>query len=142
MDLAKFLTFVAYDIAGEVTFSRPFGFTDQGRDVGHAVATNVGLQIFLCVFGHFQKLSYVLNNSVMTWLQILPVGHVVNTCITALREREKNPDARLDMAAHWFRGVEKAREDDYGGFTDRHVLAAAVSNMGAGSGVSKYPAGS
>lgn len=57
----------------------------------------------------------------------------MNTSIAALRERQKNPDARFDMAAHWFRGVEKARKDGYEGFDDRHVLSAAVSNLGAGS---------
>ncbi|KAH9905052.1 cytochrome P450 [Xylariomycetidae sp. FL2044] len=132
MDLSRFFTFVAYDIVGDVTFSQPFGFLDEGEDIGRAVATNVGLQIFLCCFGHYRWLSYLLNNPLMTRLQILPVGHIVNTSRSALQDRAKNPDASFDMAAHWFRGVEKAKQDRFD-FNERHLLAAAVSNLGAGS---------
>lgn len=134
--LSSFFTYVAFDITGEVTFSRPFGFLDQGADVGHGIAANVGLQIFLCTVGFYPGLAYLLNNPFMTWLGVLPIGHIVHTAVAALAERQKNPDARFDMAAHWFRGVEKARKDGYAGFNERHILAAAVSNLGAGSGES------
>ncbi|KAH8651070.1 cytochrome P450 [Xylariales sp. PMI_506] len=133
MDLDKFFTYVAFDITGEVTFSRAFGFIEEGRDVGNAIATNVGLQIFLCTFGFFRRASYLLNNPFMTWTQLLPVGHIVNTAITALADRRANLDANFDMAAHWFRGVDKAKKEGYANFSERHVLAAAVSNLGAGS---------
>ncbi|KAI1073369.1 cytochrome P450 [Whalleya microplaca] len=132
MDLDKFFTYVAFDITGDVTFSKPFGFIDEGRDVGNSIATNVKLQIFLCTFGFYRWASYLLANPFMTWTKLLPVGHMVNTSATALDERKNNPDARFDIAAHWFRGLEKAKLDKYN-FNERHVLAAAVSNIGAGS---------
>lgn len=136
MELDKFFTYVSFDIIGEVTFSKPFGFMDRGEDVDNSIANNTSLQIFFCTFGFYQGLSYLVNNPLMTWLQMLPVGHIVNTSIESLEKRKKNPDASFDIAAHWFRGVQKAKKDGYTGYTDRHILPAAVSNLGAGSGES------
>lgn len=136
MDLDKFFTYVAFDITGDVTFSKPFGFIEEGRDVGNAIAANFGVQIFLCTFGFYRWASYIVNNPLVTWTQLLPVGHIVNTSITSISERQKNPDAKFDMCSHWFRGVEKAKAENYTHFTDRHLLAAAVSNLAAGSGES------
>ncbi|KXJ96464.1 cytochrome P450 [Microdochium bolleyi] len=133
MDLDKFFTYMAFDITGEVTFSKPFGFLDQGKDVGGAIATNVGLQIFLCTFGFYRWASYALCNPLVTWTQLAPVGHIVNTSMTAIAERKKNPDAKFDMCSHWFRGIKKAEKEGFGNFDERHLLAAAVSNLGAGS---------
>lgn len=133
MELDKFFTYIAYDITGEVTFSKPFGFMDAGADVGDAIAMNVGLQIFLCTFGFYRRASYLFNNPFVTWTGLLPVGHVVNTAAAAIAERQRNPDARADMCQHWIRGLAKARADGYEGFNERHLLSAAVSNLGAGS---------
>lgn len=58
----------------------------------------------------------------------------MKTSIAALKGRQRNPDARFDMAAHWFRGLEKARKDGHEELNERHVLSAAVANLGAGSG--------
>lgn len=135
-DISSFFTYIAFDVTGEVTFSRPFGFLETGKDIGNAIATNIGLQIFLCVFGYFQYASYLFNNPLMTWLGWLPVGHLALTASAALQDRQKNPDAKFDMAAHWFRGVEKAKKDGYEGFNNKHVLSASVANLGAGSGES------
>lgn len=136
MDLDKFFTYMAFDITGEITFSKPFGFLDEGRDVGGAIATNVALQIFLCTFGFFRWASYALCNPLVTWTQLAPVGHIVNTSMTAIAERRKNPDAKFDMCSHWFRGICKAEKEGFANFDERHLLSASVSNLGAGSGES------
>lgn len=136
MDLNDFFTYVAFDMTGEVTFSKPFGFMDQGKDVDNTMANNLGLQIFFVTFGFYQAWSYLVNNPLMTWLQLLPVGNIAKTAMTALEKRKMNPDASFDIAAYWFRGAEKAKKDGFAGFTDRHILSAAVSNIGAGAGES------
>ena len=134
MDLDRFFTYMAFDIAGELTFSKPFGFIDEGRDIGNAVSTNQALQIFLCTFGFYRRASYLLCNPLVTWTQLAPVGHIVNTAAAAIKERQKNPDAKFDMCSHWFKGIEKAKKEGYGNFDERHLLSASVSNLGAGSG--------
>ncbi|KAH7040011.1 cytochrome P450 [Microdochium trichocladiopsis] len=133
MDLDKFFTYMAFDITGEITFSKPFGFLDEGKDVGGAIATNVALQIFLCTFGFYRWASWALCNPLVTWTQLAPVGHIVNTSMRAIAERQKNPDAKFDMCSHWFRGIQKAKKEGFGNFDERHLLSAAVSNLGAGS---------
>lgn len=58
MELDRFFAYLAFNIIGEVTFPKPFGFMDHGEDVGSDVASNMGLQHFLCTLGFYQGLSY------------------------------------------------------------------------------------
>ncbi|KAI1336932.1 cytochrome P450 [Xylariaceae sp. FL0016] len=133
MDLDKFFTYVAFDITGEVTFSKPFGFLEKGEDVGKAIANNMGLQMFLTTIGFYIWISYLVNNPLVSWLGILPVGHIINTSKAAIDERRKDPDAKFDMCSHWFKGLKKAENEKYPDFNERHLLSAAVANLGAGS---------
>lgn len=101
----KLLTYTAFDVAGEVIFSKSFGFLQTGSDVGGAIATNLKLNVYVVIAGYMQWLHALVANPVVTWLNILPFGHVVDTALGAVREREKNPDARFDAVAHWFRYI-------------------------------------
>jgi cytochrome P450 len=129
--LGEFFSYAAYDVTGEVTFSRNFGFTEKGEDIGGAVATNEQMEMFFTILGYFRWFSYLICNPLTTWLEILPLGYMGAISKAALEERRKNPDARFDIAAHWFRALE-----EYGPSTvwnEARILAAAISNLGAGS---------
>ncbi|KAK8121115.1 hypothetical protein PG999_005235 [Apiospora kogelbergensis] len=133
MNLDEFFTFVAFDITGEVVFSKPFGFMDRGEDVNHSIAMNVGLEVYISFVGYMQWLHRLFANPLTTWLGILPMGHLFDTTMAALAERRKNPDARADLAAHWFRGLERAEKDGSTLFDLRCLQSFATANVGAGS---------
>lgn len=103
MELGDFFSFAAYDITGEVTFSKSFGFIEKGEDIGGAIATNEAMEIYFAIFGYFRWLSYLVCNPFTTWTELLPLGHLGAITKAALKERKKNPDARFDISAHWFR---------------------------------------
>ncbi|KAH9903596.1 cytochrome P450 [Xylariomycetidae sp. FL2044] len=133
MELDKFFTYVAFDITGEVLFSKPFDFLDKGSDIRSAIKMNVGLEIYLAIFGFYNWVHWIFANPVVTWTQLMPMGHLFHTALGALTERQKNPEARFDVAAHWFRGLERATKEKSPHFNLRYLQAAASSNVGAGS---------
>ncbi|KAI1340026.1 cytochrome P450 [Xylariaceae sp. FL0016] len=133
MDLAMFFTYVAFDITGEVIFSKPFGFLDKGEDVRGAIAMNVGLEFYLSIFGFYRWVHWLVANPLVTWTQLVPMGHLYHTAAGALDERRKNPDARFDLSAHWFKGLAKAEKENSPHFNMKYLVAAASSNVGAGS---------
>lgn len=131
LKLGDFFSYAAYDIIGEVTFSKSFGFMEEGEDIGGAIAMNEAMELFFVLFGYIRYVSYTFCNPLTTWLGILPLGYMGDRAKRALAERKKNPDARFGIAAHWFRALEKNGPSKI--WNDDMVVAAAVSNLGAGS---------
>jgi cytochrome P450 len=133
MHLDQFFTYVAFDNTGEVLFSKPFGFIETGTDVRGAIAMNMGLEIYIAVVGFYTWIHRIIANPVVTWSQLLPMGHIFHTAVTALEERRQDPDARFDVAAHWFRSLERAKKENSPHFNLRYLQAAATSNVAAGA---------
>lgn len=131
LKLGDFFSYVAYDITGEVTFSKSFGFTEKGEDIGGAIAVNEAMELFFVLFGYIRYVSYIFCNPLTTWLELLPLGYMGEKAKSALAERKENPDARFDIAAHWFRALEKNGPSKI--WNDDMVVSAAISNLGAGS---------
>lgn len=132
LSLGDFFSFAAYDVTGELTFSRSFGFLDAGADIQGAIAVNEGMELYFAVFGYLRWLSFLVCNPFTTWAEMLPLGHLGAITKGALRERRANPDARFDIAAHWFRALDKAGEENLH-WNDGTLFAAAITNLGAGS---------
>lgn len=103
IDLDRFFTYTTFDVVGEVIFSKSFGFLREGRDIGGAIANSLAQNIYVAVGGYVQWFHLLLSNPLVTWLDVLPFGHIIDTAVGAIQEREKNPDARFDAVAHWFR---------------------------------------
>ncbi|KAG8158167.1 hypothetical protein KVR01_011928 [Diaporthe batatas] len=131
LKLGEHFSYAAYDITGEVTFSKSFGFTEKGEDIGGAIAVNEAMELFFVLFGYIRYVSYIFCNPLTTWLGVLPLGYMGDLAKSALAERKKNPDARFDIAAHWFRALENNGPSKI--WNDGMIVASAISNLGAGS---------
>ncbi|VUC31721.1 unnamed protein product [Clonostachys rosea] len=129
-ELDRYFTFLAFDVVGEMLFSKQFGFLKQNRDVGSAIQNGIVLSVYASVIGFF-RLAHValLGNPLMTWLGLLPMGHLYDTIVRALDERLDNRDSRFDAVAHWFRAIER----NPGKVKERDVYAIATGTVGAGS---------
>lgn len=127
MDLDQHITFLTFDLLGEILFSKPFGYTEAGSDIQGSIATNVKLISVHAVVCHFRSLQLLALNPLTA--KLMPWGHLFNTAFAALRERRANPDARFDVVAHWLRTA--AQHPDR--LTDRDLLANTTANVGAGS---------
>lgn len=127
MELDHFVTFLTFDMLGEVLFSKPFGYITAGEDIGGSISTNAKLIGIHAVVSHFRTLQLIALNPVTT--KLLPWGHLFNTASSALDKRRADPDARFDIVAHWLRT--SAQHPDR--LTERDILANTTANVGAGS---------
>lgn len=127
MELDRYVTFLTFDLLGEVLFSKPFGYVAAGEDIGGSIATNLRLVGTHAVASHFRAVQLAALNPLTS--RLLPWGHLFNTAFRALAERRASPDARFDVVAHWLRTA--AEHPDR--LTERDILANATANVGAGS---------
>lgn len=130
MDLNGYISFATFDIIGEVIFSKSFGFLRQGEDIGNAIKNSLALNGYVAVAGYFRWINIAsLANPLMTWLSIMPMGHLFNTTRSVLQEREQNMNARFDAVQYWFKQNEKFPEK----LSIRDIGTQALAAVGAGS---------
>jgi cytochrome P450 len=82
VDLGAWLHFFAFDVLGEVAFSRKFGFLDQGIDVGNAIRTIDDSQRYNGIVGQVPELDYLLRRNPL-W-KFIPALSTKNAVITKL----------------------------------------------------------
>ncbi|KAF9870671.1 Pisatin demethylase-like protein [Colletotrichum karsti] len=130
VDIDKYLTFTAFDVVGEILFSKQFGFIKEGKDIGNAIANGLALNVYAATMGFYRWVHVLLvGNPIMTKLNILPMGHLYDTTVNALDQRLDNRDSRFDSVAHWFRAIDKNPAQ----VKLRDVYAIATGAVGAGS---------
>ncbi|KAL2288555.1 hypothetical protein FJTKL_03920 [Diaporthe vaccinii] len=132
LSLDEFFAYTTFDVIGEVVFAKPFGFLEKGTDIGNSVANSEMLSFIAASASFFPRLRNVLiSNPFMTWLGILPLGHVFNTTMTAVKEREKNFDtnSQFVIVDHWLRTLRQQPDRLH----VRNVYAQATNNVGAGA---------
>ncbi|RDW82882.1 cytochrome P450-5 [Coleophoma crateriformis] len=126
----EWFNFLGFDIMGEVTFSKQFGFVEQGRDVGNAIANTRMLGVYVAVMGHFWWAhDYLLANPLIEYFGLAPSLHIFDTCLAAIDTRSKNDKVRKDMIEQWM-DMRKKHPDR---MEEKEILAAAVANIGAGA---------
>ena len=109
-------------------FSQPFGFLEQGKDIGNSIANSAPLSAYAAIMGFFGWAHTLLvGNPFITWLGVLPMGHLYNHAVQAIDKRLANQDARFDLISHWFKSLE--RDPD---MTVRDIYAKATTDVGAG----------
>ncbi|KAH8594380.1 cytochrome P450 [Bisporella sp. PMI_857] len=123
--LDKWFTFFAFDLVGQMTFSKPFGFLEQGKDVENCIATSHRLVPYLAMMAYFHMIHEILS-PLLVWLDIQPMRHVMDTTIQAVNAREKSDRVAWDMIEQWKN--QKSGEP----LTQRELLAAANANIAAG----------
>ncbi|KAI1852797.1 hypothetical protein JX266_002338 [Neoarthrinium moseri] len=129
MELDKYLIYTSFDVVGEVLFSRPFGFIEKGEDLGNSIAKNLAQEAIGTPVAQFRWAQLLLGNPLVTYLGLSPGSMLMDTAMVALNERQKNPDARFDVVAHWFRYLQQHPDRT----TLRNVQAQTTTNVAAGS---------
>ncbi|KAI0142065.1 cytochrome P450 [Pestalotiopsis sp. NC0098] len=129
MNLDKFLLYTAFDVVGEVLFSKPFGFIEKGEDLGSSIAKNLAQESIGTPVAQFRWAQLLLGNPLVTTLGLNPGSMLMDTAMTAFRERQKNPDARYDIVAHWFRYLQEHPDRT----NLRNIEAQTTTNVAAGS---------
>ncbi|KAL2019871.1 hypothetical protein VTK56DRAFT_9133 [Thermocarpiscus australiensis] len=141
-DLGDWLHFFAFDVLGEVAFSRSFGFLAAGRDVDDAIKTIDKSQTYNGIVGQVPELDYLLRRNPL-W-QFIPWLSTKNALITRMALEEmarrqpfdkdsagllRTGDGRQDLMASLIQGHLKDPER----FREGDVFAVAHGAIFAGS---------
>lgn len=126
----EWFNFLAFDVLGEASFSKRFGFLDAGKDLDDTVANNVFLRLYISILGHFPWAhDYLLANPLIEYFNLTPSMHVFDTCMASIAARAKNGDVRNDMLEQWRDQLKKHPER----MEEKEILANMVGNLGAGT---------
>lgn len=130
VELSRWFNYFAFDVVGEVTFSRRFGFLDTGLDVGNAYANGRMVLIYLSLIGRAYFMhKFLLANPLLDRFGMRPTNHLQDTTAAAIASRQSNPDVRRDMMEQWMDARQKHPER----MEEREIFCAAIANVAAGS---------
>ncbi|KAK3115285.1 hypothetical protein LTR53_005508 [Teratosphaeriaceae sp. CCFEE 6253] len=149
-DFGTWLQWYAFDVIGEMTYSRRLGFVDEGEDVDGIIQSLETLLDYVSVVGQVPILDrLLLKNPLRLWLSKIGVlgtnSSVVNFARTRIAERDAKKSAfPADAASDLSSGNEPQARDFLSRFQEAHskdpvtipperVLALTVANMFAGS---------
>ncbi|KAF3770258.1 cytochrome P450 [Cryphonectria parasitica EP155] len=142
VDLGNWLHWFAFDVLGEVAFSRSFGFLEQGRDVDGAIHTIDEMQRYNGIVGQVPFMDHLGRRNPLR--RLIPTMNTKNALITrmALEELERRRpfdkesegrwrggDGRQDLLASLIKGHLK----DPQRFGEGDVFAVAHGAIFAGS---------
>lgn len=131
VDLGDFLHFFAFDVLGEIAFSKKFGFLEAGYDLEGAIKTIDDVQWYDGIVGQIPEYDWLFRRNPI-W-KLLPFLNNRNILITrmALEEIEKRNRRgtkeleRKDLLSQLFEAHEKAPDT----FSEGDVFAVAHGAM-------------
>ncbi|EAW15334.1 cytochrome P450 [Aspergillus clavatus NRRL 1] len=130
VEFDRWFNYFAFDVVGEVTFSKSFGFVESGTDIRNAIANTRALALYIALMNPYVRLhNLTLGNPLLSRLGIQPSSHIFDTCLAAIDARKNNPDSRNDMMERWLH-VRATYPDR---MAENEVFAVAVANIGAGA---------
>lgn len=130
VEFDRWFNFFAFDVVGEVTFSKAFGFVETGTDIRNSIANTRALAIYVAIMGHYVWLhNLTLGHPFLSRIGLQPSSHIFDTCLAALDARKDNQEIRNDMVNRWL----SVRREYPDRMEESEVLGAAVANIGAGA---------
>lgn len=130
MEPAVWFNYFAFDVLGEVTFSKRFGFLEKGYDIGGAIANTRQLAIYVSIMGYLMWLhKLLLGNPLISMLNLQPNQHIFDTTMATIEGRRKNPESRKDMVQLWTERLLSNPDK----MEQNEIFAAATANVGAGA---------
>ncbi|KAH8807084.1 cytochrome P450 [Xylogone sp. PMI_703] len=140
-DMGTWLQYYAFDVIGELTFSKPLGFLEQGSDVDGIIAALEKMLNYSGKIGQMPWLDYAfIKNPLRQLFQGGSTGAVAQFARVRLEERVKQIESksgstiktsspRKDFLARFL----EAKEQHPRIVNDKQVLSYTISNMNAGS---------
>ncbi|KAF7552186.1 hypothetical protein G7Z17_g4509 [Cylindrodendrum hubeiense] len=136
-DMAMWLQYYAFDVIGELTFSRSLGFLDEGRDIDGIISSLEKMQDYSGKIGQMPWLDYLfIKNPIRRMIGGGSTGAVARFARECLVERLKHQDssksdglARRDFLTRFL----EAKEKHPNIVTDAQVFSYTLSNVNAGS---------
>jgi len=127
-DLGTWVQYYAFDVIGEITFSKRFGFLETGTDV-QGIMEDIEWRLnYFSWCGQIPILDKFLMKNPLA-LRIVPTNHVVKFTVEQVTERLEKPSDRRDFLSLFL----KAKQEYPDLVNDRQVISYANTNVFAGS---------
>ncbi|KAI9841181.1 MAG: hypothetical protein M1837_000969 [Sclerophora amabilis] len=132
IDISAWLQYFAFDVLGEINFSRQLGFLKSGSDVENMIAAIDMVLQYVSVIGQVPKLHYfLLGNPLLP--KLVPgfedANQILGFSLKMCRERLQNPVERKDILTRLFETHKASPEK----LSFREIVAITTTNIIAGS---------
>ncbi|KAL1863957.1 hypothetical protein VTK73DRAFT_6277 [Phialemonium thermophilum] len=127
-DLGTWLQYYAFDVIGEMTFSKRLGFLETANDVGGIIADLEWRLTYFAWCGQMPFLDKFLVKSPIA-VRLVPTNNVVRFTLGQVNERLAHPSDRQDFLGIFL----KAKEEFPEVVNDRQVTSYSTTNVFAGS---------
>ncbi|ODM20225.1 hypothetical protein SI65_03278 [Aspergillus cristatus] len=133
-DIAIWMQYYAFDVIGELTYSKPLGFLEKGRDVDGIIASLEKMLDYAGKIGQMPWLDYLfIKNPLKQLVSGGSTGAVARFARDHMSERLQSPqnknESRKDFLSRFLEA--KVRSPNVVG--DAQVFSYTVSNVNAGS---------
>ncbi|CAG8941411.1 unnamed protein product [Penicillium salamii] len=141
VNLGNWLQYYAFDVIGEVTFSKKLGFLEEGRDVDSIMEAIHGNLVYASLCGQIPELHHLLVGnplipfllpSLESWNQVLQFTLKAINPQTPLKENGEIQEDKMtgkDMMSRWM----AAHQADPERFSTRDAIVHLSANVFAGS---------
>lgn len=128
VDLSNWLQYYAFDVIGQVTFSKKFGFLQRGADVAGMLENIHNMMVYQSLVGHISGLhEWLLGNPLLKY--IMPrqkqSDYITDFTLERISERETSDVKRPDLMGKLFavRTIEESR------MPVEHILSHTTTNV-------------
>ncbi|KAL9116115.1 MAG: hypothetical protein Q9227_000484 [Pyrenula ochraceoflavens] len=138
-DLANWLQCYAFDVVGEITYSKRFGFLDEGKDANrliHTLESNMRYSTMAGVYSELHPLFFRIIDMMKgskgdnkNYLLQFSRDNIAERAATLKTESVEDENAPTDMITKFLRAHQKDSEN----FTALNILRGSQSNIAAGS---------
>lgn len=130
INLDEWFNYMAFDILGEIIFSKSFGFLEAGKDLGGSIANSRALTLYVTLAAYFQRIHrWTLGNPILSDKKLMPAQHIFDTTLRAIASRKENPEVRKDVLSIWLNQHEEHPEK----FSEKELFGCVNMTVGAGA---------
>ncbi|KAI1075116.1 cytochrome P450 [Whalleya microplaca] len=128
----EWMQYFAFDVLGEINFSKDLGFLERGADVDSIIAAIGGIVVYVSLIGQIPLLhKFLLGNPFLA--KFLPAiektNQVLQFSLRQVEERQRNPEPRRDILSQLL----EAHKHDPESLSMREIIAITTTNVIAGS---------
>ncbi|EDN03976.1 predicted protein [Histoplasma mississippiense (nom. inval.)] len=132
LDIGPWMQFFAFDVLGEVNFSKSLGFLETGVDVDNNIAAIDQFLSYVSLIGQIPTAHYfLLGNPILPLIfsNYEKLNKIQEFAIAMVKERKQNPVDRKDILASLF----EVHDSSPSKLSSREIVAITTTNILAGS---------
>jgi len=135
LDMARWLQFYAFDVIGELTVGKRFGFLDEGKDVGGIISAIDAYLAYTANVGVYSEWHPFITSMMQKLAPGKGRGSMVEFAQEQIDRRKQDGSSphELDGTGDFLSIYLALNKKDPDYFTEQDLFAGCITNIGAGS---------